>query len=182
MKRTLAAALFSLLTVSAPAHAAYVYEDINVSFGLPFGFGYNASGQLTFTNIFPPPPLFGPTGTPPTLTGPFPSLCSSCVGWAFYSFTQNYGYEYVTIKPGLHGVTYGIDTAVLSFCCHDIPQSFSDFSLDVDGTNYPALSGTVTVLSETAATPLPPALPLFGSGVIALAGLAWRKRRGEVSE
>jgi hypothetical protein len=31
------------------------------------------------------------------------------------------------------------------------------------------------------AAPLPAALPLFGSGVIAMAGLAWRKRRGEVS-
>jgi hypothetical protein len=32
------------------------------------------------------------------------------------------------------------------------------------------------VLSETLATPLPAALPLFGSGVIALAGFAWRKK------
>jgi hypothetical protein len=32
------------------------------------------------------------------------------------------------------------------------------------------------------ATPLPPALPLFASGVIALAGFAWRRKvRGEVS-
>ena len=31
-----------------------------------------------------------------------------------------------------------------------------------------------------AATPLPAALPLFGSGVLVLAGVAWR-RRGKVS-
>jgi hypothetical protein len=43
-----------------------------------------------------------------------------------------------------------------------------------------AISGTVTVTSEAFATPLPPALPLVGSGVIALAGFAWRSR-GEVS-
>src|SRR5271169_4962665 len=41
-----------------------------------------------------------------------------------------------------------------------------------------ATGGTVTVLSETIATPLP-ALPLFGSAVLALAGLAWF--RGKVS-
>ena len=35
-----------------------------------------------------------------------------------------------------------------------------------------ATGGTATVLSETFGTPLPAALPLFGSGLIALAGFA----------
>jgi len=39
------------------------------------------------------------------------------------------------------------------------------------------ISGTV---SPASAVPLPAALPLFGSGVLALAGVAWR-RRGKVS-
>ena len=55
--------------------------------------------------------------------------------------------------------------------------TFSDFVLGGLGGGTTATGGTVTVLSETLATPLPPALPLFGSALLALAGFAaWSRR------
>src|SRR5438128_4949830 len=57
--------------------------------------------------------------------------------------------------------------------CRPANLNFADFG--------GATGGTVTVLSETLGTPLPAALPLFGSGVAGLAGFAWKRRKVSVS-
>jgi hypothetical protein len=60
-------------------------------------------------------------------------------------------------------------------CGKGIPLVFFSTATDGDGHGF-NLQGALFV----APVPLPAALPLFGSGVIALAGVAWR-RRGKVS-
>ena len=60
----------------------------------------------------------------------------------------------------------------LSWPIDHIPTNFAEFTLGSDlnrGDGIPAISGDVV-----SAVPLPAALPLFGSGVLALAGFAWR--------
>lgn len=64
-------------------------------------------------------------------------------------------------------VVFGVNTDYLP-----PDPTFANFLLN--GT--PATGGAVTVPSETLATPLPAALPLFGSGLLALAGFAWRRK------
>jgi hypothetical protein len=69
-------------------------------------------------------------------------------------------------------VLLGIDTDFL-------PPNPTFANFLINGT--PATSGTVTVNSETLATPLPAALPLFGSALAGLGGFGWLRRRGKVS-
>jgi hypothetical protein len=64
------------------------------------------------------------------------------------------------------------DLRFIEWPADHISTNFAEFILDGD---TPAISGDVV-----SAVPLPAALPLFGSGVMMLAGVAWR-RRGKVS-
>jgi hypothetical protein len=173
MTRTIAAAIFALLAVTAPAHAAYVTElgasvDLNLGSStqltgtfdlgwLPVGFGGAACCRVNdyyFTN----PPSLSLNGVPVTLTGipenAFPS-------------DGTIGIFVPSIGP--------LDFYILGINTNFLPPNptFANFLLD----GSPATSGTVTVNSETLATPLPAALPLFGSAFAGLGGIGWLKRR-----
>jgi hypothetical protein len=171
---TFAAAVFALLTMTAPAHAAFVSDldaDLNLNFGsstqlvgsidltwLPVGFGGAACCRVSDYILLDS--SLSLNGVPLTPTG---------IGQNAFSYDGTTVEIFAPVSPFGFPV-FGINTDYLP------PNpTFSNFLL----AGTPATSGTVTVLSETLATPLPAALPLFGSAVLALAGLAWR--RGKVS-
>jgi hypothetical protein len=174
---TFAAAVFALLTVAAPAHAAYV-SDLVANVDLNFGSSEELIGSIDLTRVTNPPKccFSGPyflsasnlsfNGSPLTPVGiPLNAGKFGTVGWFTSPTNPSWLFDLV------------VNTAYLS------PNpTYVDFALgtvsgfSVAGT---ATGGTVTVLSETLATPLPAALPLFGSAVLGLAGVAWY--RGKVS-
>lgn len=178
MKCTFATVIFSLFAATSPAHAAYV-QTLNANIDLKF----DSSTELT-----------GAIGLEWLPVGFMGAHDDRVVDYVFNPYPPDLSVNGVHISPvgipddafpapwGTIGVlapfggtpfhAFGLNTSYL------LPDpTFANFLWD--GT--PATSGTVTVLSETIATPLPPALPLFGSGLIALAGLGYRKRRCEVS-
>jgi hypothetical protein len=61
-----------------------------------------------------------------------------------------------------------------------LPWSQQQRLSDIDNLTYAdfvgATSGTVTVVSETFATPLPATLPLLGCAVLGLVAFAWRRK------
>jgi hypothetical protein len=153
MKRAFATALFTLFLLTAPAHAATIfnldldfgngYQEIgNMEIGSSLLEGYQGCCLTLYYNGAPLSPfhLLG-GGIPPipnSVIGLY-DIGGSPVGFVLaLSNTQNFPY-----------------------------LDFTDFSLN----GVPAVSGEVSIV------PLPAALPLFGSGVITLAGFAWRKRR-----
>jgi hypothetical protein len=175
MKHTFAAALFALLAVTAPAHAAYVsYLDADLD--LHFINGDELTGNINLALNTPYAAAhLGPCqfGGNLSVNGIPVSRC--CDRRAGVPDTV------VVLATEQGGCCYDfiVNTAFLS------PNpTYLDFGLGpvFDASyHYKATTGTVTVLSETLATPLPAALPLFGSGIAALAGFgAWR-RRGKVS-
>jgi hypothetical protein len=179
LTRIFAAALFALLVTTAPAHAgAVAVEDINLNFGN----GYTADGRARF--FVPGMAEFGPD-----FSSPNPlhlSFNGSSLDLPFY------------LHAGLDHFFYSSPTGPFLFDLvgFGFPPNFvfSDFSLNgvtaVSG-NFDCISISVVGGSGTCpvSTPLPAALPLFGSGVMMLAGLAWRsggrfqrdKRHGPLS-
>jgi hypothetical protein len=162
-----AAAVFALLTVAAPARAAYV-TDLGASVDLNYGSSEQLTGNLDLTvNPFYPPG-FGAGANPYWLAGTSLSLngtplTETFMGNTGYAGTQDYfAPKPFTTPPGLFDLEINTaDTANLTY-------------LDFPG----ATGGTVKVNSETLiTTPLPAALPLFGSAFAGLGGVGWLKRR-----
>jgi hypothetical protein len=177
MKRTIAAAIFALLAVTASAHAATVDFDYSVNLDFPaytrggtpitnvmYGivdFSLNPSNgdyyidgsqDLSMGGAFFIEP--GDSNTPPVSTAPFFVNGSSTVFPGLYSFSVNTG-----TFPNLN---------------------FSDFMF----SGQQAVGGTVTACPSSGAcavTPLPAAFPLFGSALAGLGGFGWLTRRGKVS-
>jgi hypothetical protein len=191
MKRTFAAALFALLTVTAPAHAALITDTID----------FTASDFQSNNPAVSPPidPLKGSfTFTyDPTVASPDPTTA----GFTLHSLTlANLAYPTAFDYTGsgadllvgsFHNNSGGFFPGHNSFFLelaglHDNNPTFfaAFYSIDgLTGTYFGTNTGTVDLVSQTVQNPvpLPPALPLFGSGVMMLAGVAWRKKRGEVS-
>jgi hypothetical protein len=69
-------------------------------------------------------------------------------------------------------------SSLLGFSDANLSQSGNQLFVNWEGLSF--TSGDEVVLSSDSAAPLPAALPLFGSGVMMLAGFAWQ-RRGKVS-
>jgi len=160
-----AAVVFALLSVTAPAHAATIGPTDALD--ITFANGDTLSGEIGwwfdvytpgFSFPFPGPsglefnggPFFGPQGAPNgyTINGPFASV-----------------YAVLADVPDL------------------TPNEFflnSSFQSIVNGTpdGSPGIGGTVSCVSgcSVGATPLPAALLLFGSGLLALAGFAWWRK------
>jgi hypothetical protein len=143
--------VFLLLTVTAPARAAII-EYVN----LDFGNGYKEIGNLEFFSDFR-------ATTDPTVGGwvylngsrlPPPPI--GCCGF------KTFPGDLVQLSGGPP-----VNVFDLVFPDNRLPLTFSDFSLN----GVTAVSGDVSVV------PLPAALPLFGSAVLGLAGLAWKRKR-----
>jgi hypothetical protein len=179
------AAMVVLLTVTTPARAAYVYEDINVNFAN----GFQATGELTLYGSFGPGGGFGPScGASSILPCSVPTLTGG-PGWMPFGLSAGFDYEYIHLLPyvpppcpsgfscGHPGIGPHLTEFLQIACCGILPESFSDFALTGD---FPAsaVSGTVSSVSPV---PLPDALPMFGAALFALGGFAARRSRGRFS-
>jgi hypothetical protein len=167
-----------LLAVATPARASTV-EIVTLN----FGDGYTANGTISF---------LGPVGPPPQFFVPFSNFSLYLNGIPVPPMFVDVGLGnpikedpvFFNICGVLPCPFPGPVADSISWPIDHIPTNFAEFTLaktfngdDVlnRGNGTPAISGDVVF-----ATPLPAALPLFGSGVIALAGFAVR-RRGKVS-
>jgi hypothetical protein len=173
-KKIAAAAVLALLTVSAPAHAAYV-DTIDLELNLTYPanpVGSRSGGQLTGTldldrNIYynPNTAALNP-GDPPYGFGPLPSQL-------YFN-----GNPLTLDAPGTGNDGYLGD---VFFYSGGLPYALIINTADIGDLTYldfaHATGGTVTVLSETYTTPLPAALSLFGSGLAGLNGAGWVRRR-----
>jgi hypothetical protein len=176
-----AALLLAILTSTAPAHAAYV-SAINADLDLHFASGDELTGNINL--------LLNPNPHAAAILGPWTGIGTS--------LDLSVNGTPLNVLPGIVasagpvpgivailGSPFGpefdfiVNTAFLppnpTYSDFGLRPYYGPFSGDPTATG-----GTVTVLSETVAAPLPNALPLFGSGVMMLAGFAVR-RRGKVS-
>lgn len=163
MTRTIAAAVFALLAFTVPARAAYVdagdivdYAELNYPTG-------QLDGIFDFSGL--------PAG------GGF-SLGQYIINVEDAEFNRGpFSYPLTPLPGGSLGPGTGV--ILLS----GVPQTV--FQVSVNLTDLPNLtyadfsgitSGTVTLLSDSppnvSPAPLPPALPLFATGITLLAGVA----------
>jgi hypothetical protein len=161
MKRTFAAVIFCLLTVTAPAHAVTV-EAINITF--PTG---TLTGDLAFS--------------PCCFPGNMLTLDLSLNGVGLFEVTGEPGsreFPALFWNPPPAPPTPTI-FATIAANFGDLPPNptFSDFTLN----EAVGQSGTVSCVSGCTVTPLPAALPLFASAMAGLGGVGWLRRRGKVS-
>jgi hypothetical protein len=157
----LAAAACALLAVTMPSQAATV-ETLDADLHINYGSGLLAGTlDLQRNDFFPccgvqfPEPYFVADGTSLSLNGS--SLLRTYIG--------NYdGY------PGIHEVYAHATPGGLFGGLFDLKINTTDIG-DLTFSDFVgATGGTVTVLSETFATPLPATLPLFAIAILALVG------------
>jgi hypothetical protein len=185
MKRTFAT-IFVLLLVTLPARAATVQWNLDNVVNGYFGGGYEtitgffdyntASNSITYWNL----QAIG--GTVSTFTG-----VSGSIGGP--AFVENLGPPSDPSFSGSFGNYSNPDPLALTFGTGNLDGTsnllfvgglYYSPSVFVGGPDSAPPSGFITVNGsldyggEVSPVPLPAALPLFGSGVIALTGLAWR--------
>lgn len=153
MTRTLAAAIFALLTITAPAHAAVL--DLTDSVNLNYLNDGNLTGTVTFTEGFPPTYYF--------ISG---------------DLSLN-GTQLIQVPTGPNLAIFVDPAPPTGPIFFSLPADFPNLT----PFDFGAISGTVTILSENVSpTPLPAALPLFGAALAGLGGVGWiRKKAGKVS-
>jgi hypothetical protein len=204
MKRTFAAAIIALLTVTTPARAAIIqWNLLNVS--------STDFPSITFTGFFDYDTVAnaapGPIPTLPSwkvAVGASPDFSITMFNGGSPEFTWSPSNSFglfsdtpgatpifqtgtgspldpltlINLVPGIISFNGAVSPiALLGPWCSPGCDG-SGFYLD-GGLFSAGLQGSITT-AEVSAVPLPPALPLFGWGVLALAGLAWRSR-GKVS-
>jgi hypothetical protein len=174
-----AAVLLAILTSTAPAHAAVVFDAVTEAVNITFANGYTLTGELNY-DFFDSPTIFygfphpGPTGLFLNGADLF-STNGAPDGESINGVWANPGNI-----PG-HGSGPGA-TADLYAVLADLPNNLTVGDFFLNGTPFvftdgiPGVSGSVECVNGCGATPLPAALPLFGSGVMMLAGFAWRSR------
>lgn len=189
MKRIVAAAIFALLAVTAPARAMMVY-----TLSLEFGSGSTAdasfNGTITFNSnniataangIINGPGLASPyTPTPADLT-----LSTPCC--ALYPGAPSLGgpyYDVTLIGTGPSGDAEAQDTVSFVYSIRNGAPAL--FEADAGVAVWNSILGTDRSIGGTLSpppspVPLPAALPLFGSALAGLGGFGWLKRRGKVS-
>jgi hypothetical protein len=175
LSRIFAAAVFTLLTMAGPTHAATVrledYIDLNYLPGNPkFAAGGEFTGDIAFLQVGPLGFGLAPPGS-----------------WIGGGSLQRNGFPITSFAASL---ICAPPIACAEYFVPAGPIDSGEFIITVNSNHFPNLtyadfgadSGTVTIVSETgfSPVPLPAALPLFGSGVLALAGVACRKR-GKIS-
>jgi hypothetical protein len=197
MSRTILAAALALLAVTAPARAATITtEDINIDFGN----GYQAFGQVGFLGccspLSPSPNQFRGDALYSGLVTV--SLNGAPLTWD--NLAQGLGdpfqvldYELPLPSPLHDFLVLTLDTPAFEGPAA-LPTSVEDFTLGWGGVEAVGVSGSVTCVSgsgclntappptcvgrecELNAAPLPPALPLFATGIAGLGLIGWRKR------
>jgi len=160
------AMVLTLLTVAVPVRAATITVDEFVN--LSFGNGYTASGSLKLLYIpvymggTPFVPCLDCQSQPPNLQLYFDSSPLAPYDGRYGDLRglgNLTGWPLLFLSPDL-----GVDGISVSSLDH-VPANFADFTLNGD----PAIGGDVST------APVPAALPLFGSALLGLAGLAWRR-------
>lgn len=182
MLTRIAAAIFALFAVTAPAHAVMVdYDDtLDANLNLNFGSSEHLTGELGLQWL----PIV--TGCCRSSDYVLTSSNLSLNGIPLVSagIPPNAGpantVEFFTGPSGQLQVFPGNDFVILGLNTNFLPPNptFANFVLNrTHGT-----SGTVTVNSEhLIATPLPAALSMFGTALAGLGGAGWWKRRRKVS-
>jgi hypothetical protein len=187
--RICAAAVFALLALTAPAHAATIQWNLgNVTdgAGTVIGFFDYNTNTNTVTNwdiidIESSPPPLDAFFTPQLSVGPclFPFCGGGSIDFTTDLLVQVGGEPYFGDRQLSLDPLDPLDGSVTQ-----VPLG-SGSSLSGGPAEFyvPILSGAYLVdAEEVSAVPLPPALPMFGSAVIALAGFAAirsrRTRRG----
>jgi len=182
MLRIFAAAI-ALLAVTMPAHAAPIPNPVE-AVDITFANGWTLTGELTYVGDT----FFTPTGYAFPHPGPTGLFLNGADLFATNGAPDGSSINGVWANPGNipgHGSGPG-GTADLYAVLADLPNNltFGDFFLNgtpnVFTDGIPGVSGSVQCVSGCGVAPLPAALPLFGSGVMVLAGFAWRKK-GKVS-
>jgi hypothetical protein len=206
MKRIFAAVLFALLIAAAPARAATITDVVNFSVS---DFSCCAFGGSPPSPTPPYSQLIGSftvtfdqfaSTTGEAATSPYPIILNS-LNVPGSSFSFNYtppafvlqtctlhnpcGGGPLLFQDGILTVygTLGTDDELILTIANIntspiIAAAYTEGSLKDTWVN--GGMGSVTVSSDPPSpVPLPPTLPLFGSGIVVLAGLAWR--RGKVS-
>jgi hypothetical protein len=180
MKTKIFAAVFALLASAAPAYAAHV-DAISLTFDSDAHF----TGTVTFNGDYSIVTEAGGTLTGPGLAGPY-SPTPATLGLSsdgLYPGAPSLGGPYYEVMlDGTGPLGFYTDLIVFVYSVKngspvlfepDAGVAYWDSVLGVDRST----SGSLNSLNPV---PLPAALPLFGSAMIALAGLAWRSR-GKVS-
>jgi hypothetical protein len=199
------AALFAI-SFSAQAHAVALYDGYdmgtvaNGTYVIPYGSGLTSDGDLvtnmaygilpvnkmiTFTYTFTPPPLSGDLnglGAFSEIHGInyFTSLSTSTVDMDGHTVTTTQRYKNGN-PVGTPTGTFPIGTSALFdpisgigkvtiINLADAAASFSSYFLGLLG------SGNVYTTAVVSTVPLPAALPLFGMGLIGLAGYGRRAK------
>jgi hypothetical protein len=197
-KLTIAAVLFALLTAAPPAHAATITDlvDFSASNFSCCAFGGSAPSSTpsfstltgSFTVTFNP---FETAINSTTIT--LDSLNVSGGSLSYYDYTPA-GFYPSSVRGGLPEVfsdgsltAYGqIGTAELILSIADINTTpllnVAYINGAIDTNTWISTNGSLTVAGVStdppSPTPLPAALPLFGSALLALAGFAaWQSRR-----
>jgi hypothetical protein len=179
MTRTILAAALAFLALTAPAHAVLLPPGtIEETVNLQFNGGSDLAGTFDFT------------ATAGGLAAYDPS----------YYYTRFYvqGLSDLTLD-GNHVTTFEIDAGplpynpawVLLLGTGGISGDLTINTSYIQGLNFldfalggtPAISGTVACVGgcDVNAAPLPPALPLFASGILALGAIGWRRKRERIS-
>lgn len=164
------AVAFALLATTAPAHAVYI-SDLDVDVNLNYGSGQSLTGNIDFTYN----PYFytlngiehadySGSSIPYNVSSASLSLNGTPLGGAIIG---NTGYQWTqTYFPYGGGGLFGLEVNTSNIG----NLSYVDF--------VGATSGSVTVVSEILATPLPASLPLFATAMLALVGFgAYQSRR-----
>lgn len=175
-------AILTLSTFATPSHAATVIIQIGSyteNVNLDFGNGYTSTGgagftEVVFTDFINPPssPSFFGGGVASLEYGGTPLSRTFCQNCGLGNISGDPEYFAPPSNPNNFGCPPGCEA--VGWSVGHLPTSFADFTLN----GIPAVSGDVTITSHTevSSTPLPTSLPLFGSGLLFLAGFIWRRK------
>jgi hypothetical protein len=193
MTKKFAAVMFAMLAVLAasPARASLVTETFDFTasnFGSAPGYGkigsappVNGSVSITFDPTFTygdwplvPPGICCGGPYDPVTTG---ITVNSFNGSAYVpssTFPLSFAYIPLSLSPDM--VIFSDEFILYLAGVNTHRPQFAEFIAAEGGT----IDGTLTV-TTVSATPLPAALPLFGTALAGLGGAGWIRRRGKVS-
>ncbi len=179
LARIVTAALFALLAVAAPAHAATLTWDVDASSFAPPPHGGTVNGffvydstlqQITNFNIT----VAGPSFTPFSLN---PTNAQVTIGNNLIFQTTNINFTDSALGEHVFFQTDLTDFAAPNQGIVCFQPGFQPCPRGVSLDQFSSASGPGFLQGALeVATPLPASLPLFGSGVMMLAGFAWRDR------
>lgn len=178
---------FALLTITAQAHAATIEVlDLHFNLQVPSNFFAPPNSELQFLSgdldavRINDPYVESHVGGPYFVSGNNFALGSYLTSYPLFDFGLGRGTAgYLEVVGNAGSPPINIQILFYFNVANISNPTFESFTLN----GISPVGGDITITNEVInPTPLPAALPLFGSGIIALAGLAACRRRGEVSQ